>query len=103
MHSEVWDSFARGFDQHVCDIADTDATGVLAAEVRDIRVDGSASRLVDFGCGRGTFLSKFAEGFASALGVDFSAEMLRLAQARCRRLASVRFLQEDLKSLSLPA
>jgi SAM-dependent methyltransferase len=54
-------------------------------EIVAIREDRSGIRLLDFACGTGRVLS-FVENLADeSIGIDISAEMLRLAAAKCRK------------------
>jgi len=54
-------------------------------EVEAVRQQRSRIRLLDFACGTGRVLS-FVENLAEeSIGIDISAEMLRLAAAKCRK------------------
>jgi SAM-dependent methyltransferase len=98
-----WDKWARDFDDHVCDIASTDPRRVIPSAVRSLRLPARSPRLIDLGCGRGTFLRRFGRGFESCVGVDFSSVMLRLAAAACRRLQDVAFIRSDARQFRLPS
>lgn len=60
-------------------------------------------RLVDIGTGTGRMIELFAPDAASALGIDRSSEMLRLARAKLgeRGLANAELRQADLYALPL--
>jgi ubiquinone/menaquinone biosynthesis C-methylase UbiE len=70
-------------------------------------VDGAATaslgRLIDIGTGTGRMIELFAHAASSALGIDRSSEMLRLARAKLgeRGLANAELRQADLYALPL--
>lgn len=79
---EVWqcaqsEHAARGYDASLAHSALHRADQQFAE--RHLVVSG---RLIDFGCGTGRLLIPFAQRGAWVLGVDLSAEMLRLAGAK---------------------
>jgi SAM-dependent methyltransferase len=52
----------------------------------------AGARLLDYGCGDGTFLAMTAHMFSTAVGTDADVEQLTEAAARLRSLANVAFL-----------
>lgn len=96
-----WDTWAQEFDDHVCDIAASDSRNVLGEVMKRVKPRRKGSRLLDLGCGRGTFIRKHAGHFTEAIGVDFSEQMIRLAAHRCRRLRSVRVMTGDARNFRL--
>lgn len=67
--------------------------------------DGPVGRLVDIGTGTGRMIELFGKGAGSALGVDRSPEMLRLARVKLAEagLAPVDLRQGDMYALPLPS
>lgn len=65
--------------------------------------DAPVQRLIDIGTGTGRMLELFAPRAASALGIDRSSEMLRLARAKLseRGLANAELRQADLYALPM--
>lgn len=66
--------------------------------------DAPLGRLVDIGTGTGRMIELFAPRASTALGIDRSSEMLRIARAKIgeRGLANAELRQADLYSLPLP-
>jgi SAM-dependent methyltransferase len=54
-------------------------------EIAALREDRSGIRLLDFACGTGRVLSLVENLADESIGIDISAEMLRLAAAKCRK------------------
>lgn len=63
--------------------------------------DLSPPRILDAGCGRGDFALKLAKHFKEALieGVDFSEEMMKLAQKSSLRIENLKFQPASLLNL----
>jgi SAM-dependent methyltransferase len=57
--------------------------------------------VLEIGCGAGRLLKAIAHKVRKAYGVDFSGEMVRLAQARLREFSNVITLKNDGSSLSM--
>jgi SAM-dependent methyltransferase len=61
------------------------------------------SRVLDIGCGGGRLVKALASRVELIVGVDISAEMIRIAEGRCRELTNVRLEQasgQDLRGWS---
>jgi ArsR family transcriptional regulator len=71
-HAEEWDAIRS---LHVPESA-------VEAKVSEILSDGPIGRLIDIGTGTGRMIELFAARAESAIGVDRSPEMLRLARAK---------------------
>ena len=99
----------RYFASHAADwdelrslhIAETEVEAAIARALGDRPV----GRLVDIGTGTGRMIELFGRGAGSALGVDRSPEMLRLARVKLTEagLAPVDLRQGDMYSLPLPS
>ena len=76
----------------------------VEAAITALLADAPIGRLADIGTGTGRMLELFAPQAASALGLDRSPEMLRLARAKLAAagLAAVELRQGDIYALSLP-
>lgn len=80
-------------------IAESDVESVM----RQILGDAPIATLIDIGTGTGRMLELFAPLATSALGIDRSSEMLRLARAKLaeRGLANAELRQADLYALPM--
>jgi ArsR family transcriptional regulator len=95
LHANHWDELRS------LHIAETEVEAAIARALGE-RPTG---RLVDVGTGTGRMLELFGGEAKSALGVDRSPEMLRLARVKLAEagLASAELRQADMYSLPLPA
>ena len=75
------------------------------AKVLDIHTPGPDDRVVDLGCGWGTFEWVLAPRVREITGVDFSATSIALCNERLatEALPNVRFVQADAGDTGLPA
>lgn len=80
-------------------VADEQVEAAMAAALGDAPI----ARLIDIGTGTGRMLELFAPRAASALGIDRSSEMLRLARAKLseRGNANAELRQADLYALPM--
>jgi ArsR family transcriptional regulator len=95
LHANHWDELRS------LHIAETEVEAAIARALGE-RPTG---RLVDVGTGTGRMLELFGGRAKSALGIDRSPEMLRLARVKLAEagLASAELRQADMYSLPLPA
>ncbi len=95
LHANHWDELRS------LHIAETEVEAAIARALGD----RPAGRLVDVGTGTGRMLELFGTRARSALGVDRSPEMLRLARVKLAEagLASAELRQADMYSLPLPS
>jgi len=76
---------------------------VLGMQSKDaVLGDGSLGGLIDIGTGTGRMLELFAPRARTALGIDRSSEMLRLARAKLVDVPNAELRQADLYALPLP-
>jgi malonyl-CoA O-methyltransferase len=88
----AYDAWAAAYD------SDHNRTRDLAAAVlRRGPLKLAGRRVLEIGCGTGANTGWLAERSASVVALDFSAEMLRRAEARVRA-ETVRFVAHDLRS-----
>jgi ubiquinone/menaquinone biosynthesis C-methylase UbiE len=88
----AYDAWAAVYD------TDQNKTRDLAAAVlRRGPLKLAGRRVLEIGCGTGANTGWLAERSASVVALDFSAEMLRRAEARVRS-ETVRFVEHDLRS-----
>jgi ArsR family transcriptional regulator len=94
-HAADWDKL------RTLHIAESEVEAAIARALGDRPV----GRLIDIGTGTGRMLELFGAAAASALGVDRSPEMLRLARVKLAEagLASAELRQGDMYSLPLPS
>lgn len=92
-HAEEWDAIRS---LHVPESA-------VEARIGEMLADGPVGRLVDIGTGTGRMIELFAGKADSAVGVDRSPEMLRLARAKFTEagLNGVDLRQGDMYALPL--
>jgi ubiquinone/menaquinone biosynthesis C-methylase UbiE len=94
-HAAEWDQLRS------LHIAESEVEAAVARALGDRPV----GRLVDIGTGTGRMLELFGRGAGSALGVDRSPEMLRLARVKLTEagLAPIDLRQGDMYALPLPS
>lgn len=95
LHAKDWDELRS------LHIAESDVEAAIGRAVGDRPV----GRLVDIGTGTGRMLELFADRATSAIGIDRSPEMLRLARVKLAEagLAAAELRQGDMYSLPLAA
>ena len=102
-----WDARAGAWDRALadpdCHLNEDDAYGRFTRVVQ--RLIGQRRRycalhgVIDAGCGTGLVLAEVCSAFAWGMGLDISAEMIRVARAK--RLAHARFVVGDCFELPL--
>jgi ArsR family transcriptional regulator len=93
MHAGEWDAIRS------LHVAEEQVEAAMAAALGDAPID----RLIDIGTGTGRMLELFAPRATSALGIDRSSEMLRLARTKLsgQGLANAELRQADLYALPM--
>lgn len=98
-------SAAQWFEAHAADWDAIRSLHVADAEVEAAmaRVLGGEAlgRVIDIGTGTGRMLELFAPAAETALGIDRSSEMLRLARSKLHGCANVELRQADLYALPM--
>lgn len=59
-------------------------------------------KVLEIGCGTGTFSRRLAEHFEHVLAIDFSPEMIRLAGERSAQFSNIDFELADISKRALP-
>src|SRR5690606_34869216 len=77
------------------------AESEVEAAIDRVIGDGRIRRLIDIGTGTGRMLELFAPKAVTALGIDRSSEMLRLARAKLADAANTELRQADLYALPM--
>lgn len=92
-HAGDWDAIRS------LHVAESEVEAAMAAALGDTAIE----RLIDIGTGTGRMLELFAPRARSALGIDRSSEMLRLARAKLsgQGLANAELRQADLYALPM--
>jgi ubiquinone/menaquinone biosynthesis C-methylase UbiE/DNA-binding transcriptional ArsR family regulator len=90
-HAAEWDAIRS---LHV-------AEAQVEAAIAEQLADGPIGRLVDIGTGTGRMIELFGPAADSAVGIDRSPEMLRLARAKLAALPQVELRQGDIYALPL--
>ena len=94
LHAKDWDELRS------LHVAETDVEAAIARALQG----RSVGRLVDIGTGTGRMLELFAADADSAVGIDRSPEMLRLARVKLAQAGlPAELRQGDMYSLPLPA
>lgn len=88
--AQAWGRVAQKYDELFVDPYDQEGHNPVLRALA--RLEGRSSLIVgDLGCGTGPFLPKLARQFKQVAAVDFSAEMLKEARSRCRKLTNISF------------
>jgi ubiquinone/menaquinone biosynthesis C-methylase UbiE len=97
-------TYFEGSTAHLTDL-DSPFQRYRVARVLDIQTPGPDDRVVDLGCGWGTFEWVLAPRVAEIVGVDFSETSIRLCRERLAQEghANVRFVQADAGATGLEA
>ncbi|MEQ1949154.1 MAG: class I SAM-dependent methyltransferase [Bryobacteraceae bacterium] len=82
MKKRDWNSLAKKFETHVCDLTAKDVSRTVPTLVEAARIPKSKAVLVDLGCGIGTFIRRFGGQFETIYGVDFADRILERAKKR---------------------
>lgn len=92
-HAGEWDAIRS------LHVAEEQVEAAMVAVLAEVRI----ARLIDIGTGTGRMLELFAPHATSALGIDRSSEMLRLARAKLsgQGLANAELRQADLYALPM--
>lgn len=94
MNLAYWDALADRFDDEVLSIADSEINGKLRSAIR--RASRTGSCVGDFGCGTGALLPTLSENFSNVLAIDFSSDLLRLAEERHGTRSNIQFVRHNL-------
>lgn len=100
----LWDLEASTFDEAADHgLSDVEVRRAWAELLSDL-MGAAGRRVADLGCGTGTLSTLLAQHGHRVTGVDFSAEMIRLAEQKAVRMAvPTRFLVADVSEPPLPA
>jgi len=90
-HADEWDAIRS------LHIAESEVEAAMA----QVLGDGPLGSLIDIGTGTGRMLELFGDQADSALGIDRSSEMLRLARAKLAGSANTELRQADLYALPM--
>lgn len=90
-HAGEWDAIRS------LHVADSEVEAAMAG----VLGDGPVGTLIDIGTGTGRMLELFGGQADTALGIDRSSEMLRLARAKLHAMANTELRQADLYALPL--
>jgi len=82
LNSKQWNQLAAEFEDSVCDLTATDLNSQLTRLMKHVVLPPGGARLVDLGCGIGTFIREFGDRFESIIGLDFAAKILARAKNR---------------------
>jgi SAM-dependent methyltransferase len=82
LNRNQWNQLANDFEDSVCDLTATDLNSQLAKLMKHVKLPSEKARLVDLGCGIGTFIREFGGRFDGIVGIDFAAKILARAKNR---------------------
>ena len=90
-----WDALAKDFEREVCDITRETRTDRIDRIVRRLNPSPQTSVLADLGCGLGTFIARYGDRFAHAIGVEHAPRIIARAR-RALKGRKVRWLTSSL-------
>jgi SAM-dependent methyltransferase len=89
-----WNRHADEFEEAICDIIVDERGNQVSRFVGAARLPANPV-LVDLGCGIGSFVQKFGDRFQKIFAVDFAAQIIKRAKARCAAQLGVEWLVMD--------
>ena len=92
MKTEAYTFFAGTYDEFMADIPYDKWAGNLAAVLKDNGIDGG--RVLELGCGTGTFAALLAEYGYDVSGIDLSPSMIKVAR---RKYSGMHFEMADMR------
>lgn len=100
VNEQVHDAVAADFDRYARLIDPADDDDLYQSFLLGL-IPPVIDRALDLGCGTGTFTRALALRASRVTGVDFSAEMLRLAAQRSAQLPNIEWVHADAESFRL--
>lgn len=94
-----WNQYADEFESDICDITLDETNNQLRRFVSAAALPRN-SVLVDLGCGIGSFIEKFGDRFRKIIAVEYAAQIIARAKARCAKRTGVTWLTMDISSAS---
>jgi SAM-dependent methyltransferase len=89
-----WNQYAAAFEQEICDITLDETNNQLSRFVAAATLPPDAV-LVDLGCGIGSFIAKFGDRFGKIIAIEYAAQIIARAKARCGKRANISWLTMD--------
>lgn len=99
MNRREWNQCADEFESDICDITLDETNNQLRRFISAAKLPPN-SVLVDLGCGIGSFIEKFGDGFRKIIGVEYAAQIIARAKERCAKQAGATWLTMDISSAS---
>lgn len=93
MDRSYWDRLAPTYDQKILSSFDADLSGIIGGRLDAL--GGSRKAVLDLGCGVGKYLRPLSERFGRVLGVDYSEELLKIAERDHGHLKNVELRRLD--------
>ena len=97
MNRREWDKRAKNYHEEIISPFQTGVKNPLFKKLKGVRCK-RRKVIADIGCGRGEILDLLAADFKKVYAIDFSPEMLRIAERRNTR-KNIEFVLEDMKNL----
>lgn len=94
-----WDQHARALTDAYTEDGDSHRIVLLNPALFQLLPDVNGKRVLDAGCGEGYLCRKLAKLGARVTGVDFSREMLALAQERTDKELGIQYLHGSCESM----
>jgi SAM-dependent methyltransferase len=94
-----WNQCADEFESDICDITLDETNNQLRRFVGAVALPRN-SVLVDLGCGIGSFIDKFGDRFRKIIAVEYAAQIIARAKARCAKRSGITWLTMDISSAS---
>jgi ubiquinone/menaquinone biosynthesis C-methylase UbiE len=97
MNRREWDRTAKNYHEEVISPFQKGVKNPLFEKLRNVKCKRKKV-IADIGCGRGEILDLLAADFKKVYAIDFSPEMLRIAERRNSR-GNIEYVLEDMKKL----
>jgi SAM-dependent methyltransferase len=97
MNRREWDRTAKNYHEEIISPFQKGVKNPLFKKLRNVKYKRKKV-VADIGCGRGEILDLLAADFKKVYAIDFSPEMLRIAERRNIR-KNIEFVLEDMKNL----
>lgn len=81
----IWDACGEAFDRYTS-ASDSFSDNIERPAIEQLIGELAGARVLDLGCGSGTYSLSFAEKESEVVGLDLSPTMISLAQERARQL-----------------
>jgi ubiquinone/menaquinone biosynthesis C-methylase UbiE len=82
MTSSAWDKYATLYDKVQGETGDIAHELIYDPQINQLVGDASGKRVLDAGCGNGCWSRRLAKQAKSVIGIDYSTELIKIAQTK---------------------